>query len=57
MAKALQQWVLFEYAGGKIEFLSKPFRTKQHAEKARLQYPERQRKRIGLGLLRVYPSA
>jgi hypothetical protein len=32
--------------------LSKPFKTKKQAEKARLQYPERQRKTIGLGVIR-----
>jgi hypothetical protein len=29
------QWLLFEYIDGEITFLSKPFRSKQLAEKAR----------------------
>jgi len=33
--------------------MSKPFKTKQLAEKARLKYPERERKTIGLGVIRL----
>jgi len=31
----------------------KPFRTKEQAEKAREKYPERLRKGIGLGVIRI----
>ena len=34
-------------------FLSKPFKTKQLAEKARSKYPERERKTIGVGVVRI----
>jgi hypothetical protein len=33
--------------------MSKPFKTKQLAEKARLKYPERERKTIGVGAVRI----
>jgi hypothetical protein len=33
--------------------LSKPFKTKEQAEKAREKYPERLRKRIGIGAIRI----
>ena len=45
------QWLLFEYIDGEITFLSKPFKTKQLAEKARAKYPEQDRKKI----LRSFP--
>jgi hypothetical protein len=37
-----------------LEFtpLSKPFKTREQAEKAREKYPERLRKKIGLGVIR-----
>jgi integrase len=53
MPKKVQRWVLFEYVDGEIAFLSKPFNTKQLAEKARLKYPERERKKIGVGVVRI----
>ncbi len=33
--------------------LSKPFKTREQAEKAREKYPERLRKTIGLGVIRT----
>jgi len=53
MPKPIERWVLFEYIGTKFTPLSKPFKTKKQAEKARLKYPERQRKRIGVGVVRI----
>jgi hypothetical protein len=38
---------------GEFTPLSKPFNTKALAEKARLKYPERQRKSVGLGVIRI----
>jgi hypothetical protein len=52
MPKTIDQWLLFKYADGEFTPLSKPFKTKQRAEKERLKYPERQRKTIGLGVIR-----
>jgi hypothetical protein len=53
MAKTIEQWLLFEYVGLEFTPLSKPFKTKKEAEKVREKYPERLRKRIGLGVIRI----
>jgi hypothetical protein len=53
MAKTVEQWLLFKYIGGEFTPLSKPFKTKQQAEKARGKYPERERKTIGVGVIRL----
>ncbi len=52
MPKSVVQWLLFKYIDGEVAFLSKPFKTKQLAEKARSKYPERERKKIGVGVIR-----
>jgi hypothetical protein len=41
------------YRGGELTPLSKPLKNKQQAEKARLKYPERERKAIGVGVIRT----
>jgi hypothetical protein len=53
MSKTGEQWFLCKYVGGELTPLSKPFKTKKKAEKARLQYPERERKGIGVGVIRT----
>jgi hypothetical protein len=53
MPKITQQWLLFKYVAGEFTPLSKPFKTKQQAEKARSKYPERQRKTIAIGMIRL----
>jgi hypothetical protein len=53
MPKIIEQWLLFQYVGGVFTPLSKPFKTKQQAEKARRKYPERERKTIALGVIRI----
>jgi hypothetical protein len=53
MPKIIQQWFLFEYVEGQLTPLSKPFKSKKLAEKEREKYPERERRKIGLGLIRV----
>jgi len=53
MPRTIEQWLLFQYVDGEFTPLSKPFKTKKLAEKARLKYPERQRKTIGLGVIRI----
>jgi hypothetical protein len=35
------RWLLFKYVEGQFTLLSKPFKTKAKAEKARLKLPER----------------
>jgi len=51
--KSSARWVLFEYKGLGLVILSQPFKTKKLAEKARLKYPERERRKIGIGVVRV----
>jgi len=53
MLKTTEQWLLFTYISGEFTPLSKPFKTKKQAEKARRKYPERQRKTIALGVIRI----
>lgn len=53
MPKIIEQWLLFKYIGLEFTPLSKPFKTREQAEKARLKYPERERKTIGLGVIRL----
>jgi hypothetical protein len=53
MLKIVERWLLFKYIGGEFTPLSKPLKKKEHAEKARLKYPERERKTIGLGVIRL----
>jgi len=51
--KVIEQWLLFKYVDGQFTPLSKPFKTKARAEKARMKYPERERGAIGVGLIRI----
>ncbi len=53
MPKTIEKWLLFKYVGVEFTPLSKPFKTKKEAEKAREKYPERLRKTIGLGVIRI----
>jgi hypothetical protein len=53
MSKPVEQWLLFQYVHGELTPLSKPFKTREQAEKAREKYPERLRKRIGVGVIRI----
>jgi hypothetical protein len=52
MSKTTERWLLFEYVGGEFTPLSKPFKTREQAEKEREKCPERLRKGIGLGVIR-----
>jgi len=52
MAKIVEQWLLFKYVGLEFTPLSKPFKTKAQAEKARLKLPERERRKIGVGFIK-----
>jgi hypothetical protein len=53
MAKLAEKWLLFKYINGEFTPLSKPFKTKVAANKARAKYPERERREIGVGVVRV----
>jgi hypothetical protein len=49
----VEQWILFEYVDGQLTPLSKPFKSKKLAEKEREKYSERERRKMGLGLIRI----
>jgi len=51
--KVSVRWLLFEYKGLELVILSKPFKTKKSAEKARLKYPDRIARKIGIGVVRA----
>jgi hypothetical protein len=51
--KIIEQWLLFKYVEGQFTPLSKPFRTKAAAEKARLKLPEREQRSVGVGVIRL----
>ena len=51
--KTSVRWLLYEYKGLELVVLSKPVKTKKLAEKARLKYPDRIRRKIGVGVVRV----
>jgi hypothetical protein len=51
--KTSVRWVLFEYIEREPKVLSKPFKTKKEAEKARSKPPERRQRRVALGVIRV----
>ena len=52
MAKITEQWLLYRYVAGESTPLSKPFKTKEQAEKARVKYSEKERKTIGVGVVK-----
>jgi len=47
--KTSKRWVLYEYRGSELVILSKPFKTKKDAEKARLKLSDRERQKVGIG--------
>ncbi|HXY07217.1 MAG TPA: hypothetical protein VEI52_05110 [Terriglobales bacterium] len=53
MPKIVERWLLFKYIHGEFTPLSKPLKKKEQAEKARLKYPEREQKAIGIGIIRI----
>lgn len=53
MPKITERWLLFKYIDGEFTPLSKPLKTKEHAEKERLKYPEKERKAMGIGVIRT----
>jgi hypothetical protein len=53
MSKIIERWLLYKFISGEFTPLSKPFRTKEQAEWARLKYPERERGAIGVGVIRI----
>jgi hypothetical protein len=53
MPKIIEQWLLFKYVNGEFTPLSKPFKTKALAVKARLKMPERERRSVAVGVIRI----
>ena len=53
--KIIEQWLFFQVIEGEFTLLSKPLKTKRLAKKARLKYSESQRKKIGVGAIRIGP--
>jgi len=47
--KSAARWFLYEYEHGKLVILSKPFKTKKEAEKARQQHFAREKRKVGIG--------
>ena len=53
MSKIVEQWLLFKYINGQFTPLSKPLKTRRQAEKVRAKYSERERRTIGIGVIRL----
>jgi hypothetical protein len=53
MPKIIERWLLYKCVGGQFTPFSKPFKTKEQAEWARLKYPQRERGAIGVGVIRI----
>jgi hypothetical protein len=53
MPKIIEQWLLFKYIEGQFTPLSKPFKTKAAAEKARSKLPEWDRRSVAVGVIRT----
>lgn len=53
MPRSIERWLLFKYINGEFTPLSKPLKKKEQAEKERLKYSERERKAIGIGVIRI----
>jgi hypothetical protein len=53
VAKFRYEWFLFGYKDGVPDVISKPFKTKAAAEKAREKYPPNVRGGIGVGVRQI----
>ena len=53
MAKFRYEWALFDYKKGYPDRISKLFKTKEAAEKARGKYPPKVRGGIGVGISQI----
>jgi hypothetical protein len=56
LMKIVKRWLLFKYVEGQFTPLSKPFKRKDQAEKARLRLPERERRSVAVGVSRTEKS-
>ena len=53
MARIAERWLLFKYVDGQVTPQSKPFKTKEQAEWARLKLPGRERRSVAVGVIRI----
>jgi hypothetical protein len=53
MANFRYEWFLFNYKDGVPDVMSKAFKAKADAEKAREKYPVKERGGIGVGVRRI----
>jgi hypothetical protein len=53
MVRLRYEWFLFDYKDGVPDVMSKPFKTKAAAEKARGKYPPNVRGGIGVGISQI----
>jgi hypothetical protein len=53
MANFRCEWFLFNYKDGVPDVMSKPFKAKADAEKAREKYPVKERGGIAVGVRRI----
>jgi hypothetical protein len=53
MAKLRYEWFLFSYQDGVLDVISKAFKTKAAAEKARRKYPPKVLRGIGVGISHI----
>jgi len=53
MPKIIERWLLFKYVDGQVTPQSKPFKTKEQAEWARLKLPERERRSVAVGVIKI----
>jgi len=51
--KIIEQWLLFKYVNGQFTPLSKPFKAREQAEKARLKLPEQEQRSVAVGVIRI----
>jgi hypothetical protein len=51
--KIVEQWLLFKYVDGQVTPQSKPFKTKDQAEKERSKLSERERREVAVGVIRI----
>jgi hypothetical protein len=53
--KTIERWLLYKYVGGVLTPLSKPFKTRQAAARARAKLPPKDQRSTAIGLLRSKP--
>jgi hypothetical protein len=53
MPKIIERWLLFKHVDGQVTPQSKPFKTKEQAELARLKLPERERRSVAVGVIKI----